>query len=356
MTWIVNGKQMTNAEYEEHQRQEREAKARVQQEQMALVKRLGETYEALTALMQQHPEVNREITDKTAMDEEIYGKLRQNLHRANEAPRCRWVRQDGTICGSPQMRKHIYCFAHKQMMEARALALRLPPPEDANAIQISVQRVQTALIDETISAKTAGLLLYSLQLAMTNVGRTTFGQADEEMVTNVANEEEALSEKALSTQQSAISKNQNQPQDQRPPLIHTDDTDPGSGDRVIGASGDRKSKTEARLTADERGWGRDLPLIHTDDTDPRLGDRVIGASGDGKSKTEARLTADERGLGRDLPLVHTDDTDDTDPRSGDRVIGASGDRKSKTEARLTADERGLEEHEEEESQVVTMRM
>jgi hypothetical protein len=202
MTWIVDGKQMTNAEYEEHQRQEREAKERVQREAAALVKKLGETYAALTGLMHQHPEVDREITDKTAVDEEIYEKLRQNLHRANEAPRCRWVRQDGTRCGSPQMRKHIYCFAHKQMMEARALALRLPPPEDANAIQVSVQRVQTALIDERISAKTAGLLLYSLQLAMTNVGRTTFGQADDhELVTTVVDEEEALS-----AQQSAVSK------------------------------------------------------------------------------------------------------------------------------------------------------
>src|SRR4029077_18844600 len=143
-----DGKHMTNAEYEEHQRQEREAKERVQREAAALGGKLGETYGTLTSLMQQHPEVDREITAKTAVDEEIYEKLRQNLHRADEAPRCRWVRQDGTRCGSPQMRKHIYCFAHKQMMEARALALRLPPPEDANAIQVSVQRVQTALIDE----------------------------------------------------------------------------------------------------------------------------------------------------------------------------------------------------------------
>src|SRR5438874_508300 len=66
-----------------------------------------------------------------------------------------------------------------------------------------VQRVQTALIDETISAKKAGLLLYSLQLAMTNVGRTTFGQADDrELVTTVVDEEEALN-----AQQSAASQN-----------------------------------------------------------------------------------------------------------------------------------------------------
>ena len=295
--WIVDGKQMTEAEYREHQRQEVEAKQRVQGEAAALVKKLGETYAALTGLMQQHPEVDREITDKTAVDEKIYEKLRQNLEQADKSPRCRWVRQDGTICGSPQMRKHIYCYAHKQMMEARALALRLPPPEDANAIQISVQRVQTALIDETISAKTAGLLLYSLQLAMTNVVRTTFGQSDQEMVTKVVDEEEALS-----AQQSAMS--------QKPELFTAKDAERRSGDPVIGASGDRKSKTEA-LTADEGGLG-------------------TFTAKDAEGAKEQKL---EKGL----PRINTDYTDRSDL------------------PRIDADERGLEE-DEEGSQVVTMRM
>jgi hypothetical protein len=191
--WIVNGKQMTDAEYEEYRRQEQEAKERVRREAAALVEKLGQTYEALTSLMQQNPEAGRQVTDRTAADEEIYRKLRQSLQRANEAPRCRWVRQDGTTCGSPQIKRHIYCYAHKQMMEARALALQLPALEDANAIQVSLMRVQKALIDDTISAKKAGLLLYSLQLAVTNVGQTTFGEAgDRELVTDVEDEEEAL--------------------------------------------------------------------------------------------------------------------------------------------------------------------
>jgi hypothetical protein len=266
--WIVNGKQMTEAEYQDHQRQELEARERVQREAAALVKKLGQTYEALTSLMQQHPEVDREITDKTAVDEEIYEKLRQNLELADEAPRCRWVRQDGTMCGSPQMRKHIYCYAHKQMMEARALALRLPAPEDANAIHMSLMQVQKALIDDTISAKKAGLLLYSLQLAMTNVGRTTFGQADDdELVTEVVDEEEALS-----SQQSAVSKNQN--------LFTAED-----------AEEKKPEKGLPRINADERGSGRDSPLIHADDTDKR---------------SVPRIDADEGGLEADeVPKVVT---------------------------------------------------
>jgi hypothetical protein len=53
--WIVNGKQLTEAEYREHQRQDLEAKERVQRDAAALVKKLGETYEALTSLIKQHP-------------------------------------------------------------------------------------------------------------------------------------------------------------------------------------------------------------------------------------------------------------------------------------------------------------
>jgi len=99
------------------------------------------------------------------------------------------------------MKDHIYCFAHRQMAEAQALALRLPPPEDANAIQVGLMRIQKALIEDRISTKKAGLLLYSMQLALTNVGQTTFGQAkDEEMVRQTVSEEEAFSETALSNQ------------------------------------------------------------------------------------------------------------------------------------------------------------
>jgi hypothetical protein len=265
--WIVDGKEMTDAEYQELKRKEQEARERVQREAAALVKTLGQAYEALTSLMEQNPEVGRQVTDRTAADEEIYRKLRQSLERADKAPRCRWVRQDGTSCGSPHMRKHIYCYAHKQMMEARALALDLPAPEDANAIQISLTRVQTALIDDTISAKKAGLLLYSLQLAITNSARTTFGQAkDGDLVTEVVDEQEALEEIGR------------------------------SGDREIGRSGERRTG---------------LPLIHTDDTD-RNGLPRINADERGLEQSGVRTKDRESGTSGDretgLPQMNTDDT------------------------------------------------
>jgi len=168
---------------------------RVQQRAEALALKLAQTYEELTRLLERNPGVKRRITEGEAKEDKVYQKLKQRLKLADMAPRCQWVRQDGTSCRSPQMKQHIYCFAHRQMMEARELMLRLPPPEDANAIQIGIMRIQKSLIEDTISTKKAGLLLYSMQLALTNVGQTTFGKAkDEEMVRETVDEEEAIRE------------------------------------------------------------------------------------------------------------------------------------------------------------------
>lgn len=272
--WIVDGKEMTDVEYEEYERHAEQAKERVRREAATLMNRLGQTYEALTRLLQQNPEVGRQVTEGTEADEEIYRKLRHNLTRADQAPRCRWVRQDGTTCGSPQIRRHIYCYAHKQMMEARALALRLPALEDANAIQIALMRVQKALIDDTITVKKAGLLLYSLQLAITNVGQTTFGEADEqELATDLVDEEEAISGAAISNQRSAISQSEKtfttedaestkeKNPEKRLPLMNTDDTDRRGLPRTNAEEGGLEEKLENVVSMPVGGadWDKRTP-------------------------------------------------------------------------------------------------
>src|SRR6478609_25433 len=142
-----------------------------EQQAHALALKLAQTYEELTRLLERNPGMKRQITEGESREDKVYQKLKQRLKLAEMAPRCQWVRLDGTSCGSPQMKQHIYCFAHMQMAEARALMLRLPPPEDANAIQVGLMRIQKAVIEDTISMKKAGLLLYSMQLALTNVGQ-----------------------------------------------------------------------------------------------------------------------------------------------------------------------------------------
>jgi hypothetical protein len=217
----VNGKPLLDKENQEYQQQETTPRSqeqagrgprepeeheqvRLQAETLAL--KLARTYEELTRLLERNPALKRQITEGEAKEDKVYQKLKHRLKMADMAPRCRWVRQDGTACGSPQMKEHIYCFAHRQMAEARTLMLMLPAAEDANAIQIGLMRIQKALIEDTISTKKAGLLLYSMQLALTNVGQTTFGQAkDEEMVRDTVSEEDAFSD-----QQSAFSEEQHQ--------------------------------------------------------------------------------------------------------------------------------------------------
>ena len=173
--------------------------------------------------------MKRQMTEGDAREDKIYQRLKQRLKMADMAPRCQWVKQDGTACRSPQMKQHIYCFAHRQMAEARELMLMMPVVEDANAIQMGLMRIQKAVIEDTISMKKAGLLLYSMQLAMTNVGQTTFGQAkDEEMVRETVDEDEAFRES------------------QHPPRRHGDT---------------EEEKGALRINADERGLENPKPIF-----------------------------------------------------------------------------------------------
>jgi hypothetical protein len=218
---------------------------RVKQRAEALAHKLAQTYEELTRLLERNPGVKWQITEGSTQEDKVYQKLKQRLKMADMAPRCQWVRQDGTSCRAPQMKQHIYCFAHMQMAEAREMMLRLPPPEDANAIQVGLMRIQKAVIEDTISMKKAGLLLYSMQLALTNVGQTTFGQAkDEEIVRETVSEEEAISENrkpfTAKDAEDAKASKQNQHQHQR--LFTTEGTEDTEEEKCL-----------PRMDADERG-------------------------------------------------------------------------------------------------------
>jgi hypothetical protein len=238
----ISGKsgKKTAMEEAQHQNQKRftaedtknTEKERVRQRAETLVRRIGETCDELDKLAEENPGLVGRVARSAEEHKDAYLRLKARLTLADMAPRCQWVRQDGTSCGSPQMKQHIYCFAHMQMAEARTLMLMLPVAEDANAIQIGLMQIQKALIEDRISMKKAGLLLYSMQLALTNVGQTTFGQAkDEEIVRETVDEEEAFSR-----QRAAICQDENQKPsttkdtkdtegNQGLPLMNTDDTD-----------------------------------------------------------------------------------------------------------------------------------
>jgi hypothetical protein len=229
---LPDGRQMSQEEYNDYRTKkidaEIAAERQAQDEATRLVAELSEAYKACAGFMTRHPELVRKVGGAEAQEHDLYLKLRQNLERADDAPRCDKVREDGTVCGSPQMTGYAYCYAHERMLQARPRKLALPPVEDANSIQMAIMMVQKALIDDEISEKKAGLLLYSLQIAASNVKNTTFSDDQKEVVTEMPEEE------AISNWQLANGQGQGN--------LQHGDTEPrrgaGSGDRGIGRSGD----------------------------------------------------------------------------------------------------------------------
>ena len=109
------------------------------------------------------------------------------LEKADAAPRCEHIRADGTRCRGPRVRAGKKCYAHARMDEARPQRLRLPALEDANSVLLAVMEIQRALVDGLISEKTAGLLLYSVQIGAWAVRHATFAETEpEEMVRKAA--------------------------------------------------------------------------------------------------------------------------------------------------------------------------
>jgi hypothetical protein len=98
--------------------------------------------------------------------------------------RCQHIKVNGTQCGSPALRKHRFCYFHKEWREKRLQINRntqrgqqqitLPVFEDANSIQVALMQVTRLLLTQQIDHKTAGLLLYALQTASSNLARCTF--------------------------------------------------------------------------------------------------------------------------------------------------------------------------------------
>src|SRR5579864_120187 len=104
------------------------------------------------------------------------------------------IKVNGTQCGSPALRRNRLCYFHKRHHDERIelnsdrqkndrqkaarsrrrVAIDLPVLEDANSIQISLMHITRLLIAGDIDAKTAGLVLYALQTASSNLYHTRF--------------------------------------------------------------------------------------------------------------------------------------------------------------------------------------
>ena len=102
-----------------------------------------------------------------------------------DVPRCQHVKVNGTQCGSPALHRRRHCYFHDHMLdgknrfanrqEAKPRAIySMCLLEDANAVQLAVMQVLQLLGSGQMDTKTAGLMLYGLQIASANLRHTTF--------------------------------------------------------------------------------------------------------------------------------------------------------------------------------------
>ncbi len=144
-----------------------------------LFTQLAETFIACQELVGRHPQVPEMAQIVTGEQPDVFTMLRDNLEKANRAPRCEHQKSNGQFCRAPKMRGQKYCCMHLAMEAARPKQFNLPPLDDANAIQVAITKGAQGLVDGTLEEKRATKLAYYLQLAMSNVGRVDFEPEEE---------------------------------------------------------------------------------------------------------------------------------------------------------------------------------
>ena len=108
------------------------------------------------------------------------------------APRCRHIKVNGTQCGSPALRNKNFCFYHQENRPVRVECysdgpdatgeITLPYFEDAHSLQAVIRQVVQMVLQKRLERKTAGLLLYALQIASANLKRMELEKPQPEQV------------------------------------------------------------------------------------------------------------------------------------------------------------------------------
>jgi len=98
------------------------------------------------------------------------------------APICKHIKTNGTQCGSPALQDNEFCFFHQQCRtvtfnyrgmyhDYTPSELHLPAFEDMHSMQFALRQVTELILRHKINDKEAGLVLYALQIASSNLKR-----------------------------------------------------------------------------------------------------------------------------------------------------------------------------------------
>jgi hypothetical protein len=125
----------------------------------------------------------------------------------NKKKSCDHILINGEVCNAIPMRDSKFCYWHHKARARRRRheriggpiaadansGLELPLLEDANAIQVALQEIMQAILDRRIDSKRAGLLLYSLQLASSNIRNLkTLPSTNQPQIANIGDEDEEV--------------------------------------------------------------------------------------------------------------------------------------------------------------------
>jgi hypothetical protein len=98
---------------------------------------------------------------------------------------CRHIKTNGLRCESPALKGGQFCYYHSKVHtigaepHLRFGPLQLPAPEDSAAIQLSVARINDAIINGRIDLRKATGILYGLQIAAQFIDRKKHFDEDE---------------------------------------------------------------------------------------------------------------------------------------------------------------------------------
>ena len=123
---------------------------------------LADAYTACQKFLEEHPQVPEMAQIVCGEQPDVFTMLRDNLEKANRAPRCEYPKSNGKFCRAPKMRGEKYCCMHLALEAVRPTKFRMPALEDANSIQLAITKGTQGLLDGTLDEKRATKLAYFL--------------------------------------------------------------------------------------------------------------------------------------------------------------------------------------------------